>query len=156
MVTANRRVHDIIQAENTSNLGDRVLIVALSQNHHVILGKSFNLSFNFLTGATWCIQSHLAWKLKSCMAKGSIVVYKGKQIPYKRNPFSMLLSFRTCVSCQADSLASGREFCLQGSFSHPYFPIWMLKKKKKKNYSLNKAGKESFYKLLLKARISNT
>lgn len=47
------------------------------------------------------------------MAKGSIVIYKGKEVPYKRNPpFSMLLSFRTGVPCQADSLASGREYCL--------------------------------------------
>lgn len=47
------------------------------------------------------------------MAERSTVVYKGKQIPYKRNPpFSMLLSSGTRVSRQADSLASGREFCL--------------------------------------------
>ena len=30
MITANGRVHDITQAENTSSLGDRVLIEALS------------------------------------------------------------------------------------------------------------------------------
>lgn len=42
------------------------------------------------------------------MAKGSIMVYKGKQIPYKRNPpFSMLLSFRTRV------FLSGRFSCLR-------------------------------------------
>lgn len=47
------------------------------------------------------------------MAKGSIVVYKGKQIIYKTNPhFSMLSSSKTSISCQEASLASGREFWL--------------------------------------------
>lgn len=142
----NRRVHDIIQAEDTSDL-------VIASNCSSVLKSPCNLGQIFSSEPQfphWSDMMHTvtsSLEIKSCQRDPSWFI-KENRFHIKGIPLSQ-------CCCHLGHAYPVKQILLPqegNSVCRDHFPILIFPyeclKKKERNYSLNKVGKESFYKLL--------